>query len=145
MPALIGSRIPRLEDEALLRGRGRFVDDIAIAGVLHAAFVRSPHPHALIRKISAAAASALPGVVAVLALDDLKPVLAQRRMNRRSNSGTPLDKLWPFALADGETSYVGEPVAIVLADDRYAAEDAVAQVEVDYEALASVSDCRAAA
>src|SRR4051794_40158600 len=66
-------------------------------------------------------------------------------MNRRSNSGTPLDKLWPFALADGETSYVGEPVAIVLADNRYVAEDAVALVEVDYEALASVSDCRAAA
>src|SRR5712691_7053695 len=145
MPPLIGSRIPRLEDEALLRGRGRFVDDIAVAGVLHAAFVRSPHPHALIRTISAAAASALPGVVAVLALDDLAPVLAQRRMNRHSNSGTPLGKVWPFALADGETSYVGEPVAIVIAESRYVAEDAAAQVEVDYEALPAVSDCRQAA
>ncbi|HEY4745992.1 MAG TPA: molybdopterin cofactor-binding domain-containing protein, partial [Steroidobacteraceae bacterium] len=145
MPALIGSRIPRVEDEALLRGRGRFVDDVAVSGVLHAAFVRSPHPHALIRKVSTDAAAALPGVHAVLTLDDLQPVLAQRRMNRRSNSGAPLDKLWPFALADRETSYVGEPVAIVLADDRYVAEDAVAQVEVDYEALASVSDCRQAA
>jgi len=124
MPALIGSRIPRVEDEALLRGRGRFVDDVAVSGVLHAAFVRSPHPHALIRKVSIDAAAALPGVHAVLTLDDLQPVLAQRRMNRRSNSGAPLDKLWPFALADRETSYVGEPVAIVLADDRYAAEDA---------------------
>jgi carbon-monoxide dehydrogenase large subunit len=145
MPALIGSRIPRVEDEALLRGRGRFVDDVAVSGVLHAAFVRSPHPHALIRKVSIDAAAALPGVHAVLTLDDLQPVLAQRRMNRRSNSGAPLDKLWPFALADRETSYVGEPVAIVLADDRYVAEDAVAKVEVDYESLASVSDCRAAA
>src|SRR6266545_3324188 len=145
MPALIGLRIPRLEDEALLRGRGRFVDDIAVAGALHAAFVRSAHPHALIRKISATAALALPGVVAVLALDDLKPVLAQRRMMRRSNSGMPLDALWPFALADGEASYVGEPVAIVVAESRYVAEDAAACVEVDYEALPSVSDCRQAA
>src|SRR4051812_40436743 len=113
MPALIGSRIPRLEDEALLRGRGRFVDDVTVTGVLHAAFVRSPHPHALIRKVWADAAAAWPGVPAVLPLDDPHPVRAQRRMNRHSNSGTPLDKLWPFALADGETSYVGEPVAIV--------------------------------
>jgi len=84
MPALIGSRVPRLEDEALLRGRGRFVDDVPVSGVLHAAFVRSPHPHALIRKVSIDVAAALPGVHAVLTLDDLQPVLAQRRMNRRS-------------------------------------------------------------
>src|SRR4029077_20025578 len=104
MPPLIGSRIPRVEDEALLRGCGRFVDDVAVSGVLHAAFVRSPHPPALIRKISVAAAAAVPGVHAVLTLDDLQPVMAQRRMIRRSNSGTPLDKLWPFALADREPS-----------------------------------------
>ncbi len=145
MPALIGSPIPRLEDEALLRGRGRFVDDIAVPGMLQAAFVRSPHPHALIKSIVKDAAAALPGVVAILSLDDLKPVLAQRRMNRRSNSGTPLEKVWPFALADGETSYVGEPVAIVVAQSRYVAEDAAAQVEVDYEVLPAVSDCREAA
>ena len=145
MPALIGSPIPRLEDEALLRGRGRFVDDIAVPGMLQAAFVRSAHPHALIKSIVKDAAAALPGVVAILSLDDLKPVLAQRRMNRRSNSGTPLEKVWPFALADGETSYVGEPVAIVVAQSRYVAEDAAAQVEVDYEVLPAVSDCREAA
>ena len=62
-----------------------------------------------------------------------------------SNSGTPLDRLWSFALADGEVSYVGETVAIVVADDRYAAEDAAAQVEVDYEPLPAVADCRQAA
>ncbi len=145
MPALIGSPIPRLEDEALLRGRGRFVDDIAVPGMLQAAFVRSPHPHALIKSIAKDAAAALPDVVTILSLDDLKPVLAQRRMNRRSNSGTPLEKVWPFALADGETSYVGEPVAIVVAQSRYVAEDAAAQVEVDYEVLPAVSDCREAA
>ena len=144
MPPLIGTRVLRLEDEALLRGRGRFVDDIAVADVLHAAFVRSPHPHALIRGVNKAAALALPGVHAVLTLDDLAPVMTKRRMLRHSNSGTPLDHFWAFALADGETSYVGETVAIVVADDRYVAEDAAALVEVDYELLPAAADCRTA-
>ena len=98
-------------------------------GVWHAAFVRSPHPHALIRGVDKSAALALPGVHAVLTLDDLAPVLVQRRMVRHSNSGMPLDKAWAFALADGEVSYVGEPVAMVVADNRYIAEDAAALVE----------------
>jgi aerobic carbon-monoxide dehydrogenase large subunit len=144
MSSLIGARIARLEDDALLRGRGRFVDDIALAGVLHAAFVRSPHPRALIGSVSKAAALAAPGVHAVLTLDDLAPVMATRRMLRHSNSGTPLDHVWPFALADGETSYVGEAVAIVIADNRYLAEDAAALVEVDYETLPAAADCRKA-
>jgi len=142
---MIGSRLPRLEDHALLTGRGCFVDDIAIADPLHAAFVRSPHPHALIRTVRADAARALPGVFAVLALDDIAPAMAKRRMVRVSNSGTRLDRCWAFALADGEVSYVGEPVALVLATDRYVAEDAVALVEIDYEALPSAGDCRRAA
>src|SRR5262249_54051233 len=91
------------------------------------------------------AARALPGVHAVLTLEDLVPVLAQRRMTRRSNAGTPLDNMWPFALAAGEVSYVGEPVAIVAAASRYLAEDAAARVEVDYDVQPSVSDCRHAA
>src|SRR5215469_18286224 len=144
MPSLIGTRVPRIEDDALLRGRGRFVDDIEPSGVLHAAFVRSPHPHALIRSIGKASALAAPGVHAVLTLDDLAPVMAKRRMLRHSNSGTPLDRYWSFALADGEVSYVGEAIAIVVADNRYVAEDAAAKVAVDYDLLPSVSDCRSA-
>jgi carbon-monoxide dehydrogenase large subunit len=139
---LIGARVPRLEDFSLLTGNARFVDDIPAPGALHAAFVRSPHPHALIRGIDAAAACAMPGVVAVLSLDDLAPVLRQRRMNRTSNSGTKLDQSWPFALANGEVSFVGEPVAIVVADDRYAGEDAAALVAVDYDLLPAALDCR---
>ena len=142
MTSLIGARIPRLEDAPLLTGKGRFIDDIAVPGMLHACFVRSPHPHAAIRNIDGAAALALPGVHAVLTLDDLADVLAQRRMLRYSNSGTPLDRFWPFALADGEASYVGEAVAMVLAQSRYLAEDAAARVAVDYDVLAPVSDCR---
>jgi len=139
---LIGARIPRLEDQALLTGKGRFVDDMVAPGALAAAFVRSPHPHALVRGIDTAAAGALPGVVAVLTLDDLAPVLKQRRMMRTSNSGAKLDQSWPFALADGEVSFVGEPVAIVVAQDRYIAEDAVALVAVDYDIRPAATDCR---
>src|SRR5438105_7914438 len=104
MSSLIGARTLRLEDVPLLRGQGRFVDDIAVPGVLHAAFVRSPHPHAGVRSVGKAAALAMPGVHAVLTLDDLAPVMAKRRMLRHSNSGTPLDHAWPFALADREVS-----------------------------------------
>ena len=139
----IGARVLRLEDQALVTGQGRFVDDIAGAGALAAAFARSPHPHALVRDIELGAARAGPGVIAVLTLDDLGPVMKQRRMNRISNSGTNLAQSWPFALADGEVSFVGEPVAIVIAADRYVAEDAVALIEVDYEVLPAALDCRA--
>jgi carbon-monoxide dehydrogenase large subunit len=142
MSSLIGARIPRLEDHPLLVGKGRYIDDIAVAGVWHAAFVRSPHPHAAIRTIDANAALALPGVQAVLTLDDLAAAMPQRRMLRHSNSGTPLDRYWSFALADGEVSYVGEAVAIVLADSRHVAEDAAALVAVDYDVLPAVADCR---
>jgi carbon-monoxide dehydrogenase large subunit len=143
--SVIGSRHLRLEDRALLRGSGRFVDDIAVPGALHAAFVRSPHPHAAINRIDAQAARALPGVHAVLTLDDLMAVMNHRRMTRVAHSATKLDNCWPFALADGEVSYVGEPVAIVVADTRYIAEDAAGLVEVDYETLPAVADFQKAA
>jgi carbon-monoxide dehydrogenase large subunit len=142
--SIIGSRITRLEDEPLLRGKGRFVDDIKLPGVWHAAFVRSPHPHALIKSIDKDAALAVPGVHAVLTLDDLSGVMVNRRMVRHSNSGMPLDKCWAFALAPGEVSYVGEPVALVIAENRYIAEDAAALVMVDYEPLPFTADVRTA-
>src|SRR4051812_45867280 len=118
---MIGASLPRREDLPLLTGKGRYLDDISLPGMLHAAFVRSPYPHALVRGIDAREALAMPGVHAVYTIDDLMPVLTQRRMLRHSNSGTALDRLWPFALADGEVSYVGEAVAIVVADSRYLA------------------------
>ena len=145
MTSIIGTRIKRLEDEPLLRGRGRFIDDIVVPGILHANFVRSPHPHAVIKGIDASAATAVPGVRAVLTLDDLAAIMVNRRMVRHSNSGVSLDKAWLFALADGEVSYVGEPVAMVLADNRYIAEDATALVAVDYDVLPPVADVRQAA
>jgi carbon-monoxide dehydrogenase large subunit len=141
----IGARVRRLEDHALLTGSARFVDDIVSTGVLSAAFARSPHPHAVIRGVDAIAARAMPGVLAVLTLDDLAPVMKRRRMTRVANSGTRLDQSWPFALADGEVSFVGEPVAVVIAADRYISEDAAALVAVDYDVLPAATDCRNAA
>jgi carbon-monoxide dehydrogenase large subunit len=143
--ASIGERVPRLEDQTLLTGNGRYVDEIVSPGVLHAAFVRSPHAHALIRSVDCSAARQVAGVHAALTIDDLAPALTRRRMSRVSNSGSKLDQSWPFVLADGEVSYVGEPVAIVVADSRYIAEDAAAAVDVEYEVLPAAADCRDAA
>ena len=139
---MIGQSVPRIEDEPLLTGRARFVDDIELPGLLHASFVRSPHAHAAIRAIDVSRAAAAPGIHAVLTLDDIAAAMRQRRMRRHSNSGTALDHVWPFALADKEVSYVGEPVAIVLGANRYVAEDAAALVEVSYDLFEPVVDCR---
>ena len=141
----IGTRFRRLEDAPLLLGGGRFVDDIKVSGALHVAFVRSQHAHAAIVSIDAAAARALPGVYAVLTLDDLMPALAKRRMVRQPAQGSPRPELWPFALSPGEVAFVGEPIALVVADNRYIAEDAAALVDVEYEILAPVIDPRDAA
>jgi carbon-monoxide dehydrogenase large subunit len=140
-----GARVARLEDPALLLGRGRFVDDVKLPGLLHACFVRSPHAHAKIRGLDSRPALAMPGVHAVLAADDMPQPLRS----------TPLPLLLPHpalavprtqhALARGEVCYVGEPVAVVVADTRYLAEDAAAAVIVQYDVLPAVADCRGAA
>src|SRR5690348_2407768 len=142
----IGSRFRRLEDAPLLTGQGRFVDDIRIPGLLHVAFLRSPHAHAAIRSVDTSAARALAGVHAVLMLDDLAPVLQKRRMVREpGQGGKPRESLWPFALASNEVAFAGEPVALIAATSRYVAEDAAALIEMDYDALTPVTDARAAA
>ena len=137
-------RVNRLEDPALLRGEGRYIDDIIRTNMLEAAFVRSPYGHAAVGGIDAASARALPGVHAVLTRDDIKPFL----QNEFLIVGLP-SKLYKQnrnrpALAHREVVHVGEPVAIVIADNRYIAEDATALVDVDYEPLPAISDCRAA-
>ncbi len=139
---LVGQRVPRIEDPALLMGKGRFVDDITLPGLLHVAFVRSPHAHALIRGIDTAAASAMPGVVAVMTPTELQEGLAKLRMPL----GFPTDALprdiTPFVLPPKEVCYVGEAVALVIAASRYVAEDAAGEVVVDYEPLSALVDCR---
>jgi carbon-monoxide dehydrogenase large subunit len=138
----IGGRRPRVEDGALLTGRARYVGDLPIEGVLHAAFVRSMFAHARITHVDPAAALALPGVVAVFTADDLElgPVyfpglaalLASDEYHRRP-------------LARDTARFVGEIVALVVAETPAAADDAVELIVVDYDPLPVVLDPVAAA
>ena len=142
--AYIGRRYPRVEDPALVRGRGRFVDDLHPPGLLEAAFLRSPVAHGLIRSIDTRAARALPGVHAVYTLADLRSVLTADRLPLQFPSNVLPPNISPFILAGQEVSYVGEAVALVVADKRYLAEDALALIELNIEELPAVSDCREA-
>ena len=139
---MIGASIPRIEDPALLRGRGRYLDDIDLPGMLHAAFVRSPHAHAALGAIDTTAALALPGVLAIYTLADLRPHLREIRLKVGLPSPSYKLELDRPVLAAGEVVHVGEPVAIVVATSRYAAEDAEAAVRVDYTPLPAIADCR---
>lgn len=142
MGKVIGKSIKRLEDPALLRGQGRYIDDMSFPGMLEAAFVRSPHGHAEIDEIDVSMALELPGVHAIYTLNDLKPLLRMERLIvGLPSSSYRQDRNRPV-LSAGEVVYVGEPVAIVIADNRYIAEDAAALVFVDYDILPTISDCR---
>ena len=138
----VGARIPRNEDPRLLQGRGCFVDDVQPAGVLHAAIARSPHAHARIVSIDVARARALPGVALVLTAADLGEL----------DQPTPLlipnpaltHPRTPRPLAVDEVRYVGEPVALVVAESRYVAEDALDAIEVTWQPLPAVASLDAA-
>src|SRR5580765_3516965 len=129
----IGRRYPRVEDRALVRGAGRFVDDLRPPGVLEAAFLRSPVAHGLVRSIDTRAARALQGVHAVYTLADLRPILTADRLPLQFPSAVLPPDISPFILAAGEVSYVGEAIALVVADKRYIAEDALTLIETDIE------------
>jgi aerobic carbon-monoxide dehydrogenase large subunit len=140
------ARVPRNEDARLLTGRARFVDDVQVPGMLHVAFVRSDYAHGRLRAIDASAARRRPGVVAIYTAADLGPY------------GTPAPLLVPpppiaglvfhacthLPLAQDKVRYVGEPLAMVVAESRYLAEDAVRDVVVDIEPLDAVVDLEAA-
>ena len=130
---MIGRSVRRLEDPRRLRGEGVYVDDVHLSGMLHATVVRSPHAHARLREIDAAAAREAPGVAAVFTAGDLMDALRPIPIRL-----VPDDRLLhylqhPFA-AD-RVRYVGEPVALVVARSRAAAEDAAERVEVGFEPL----------
>ena len=135
----MGNSVPRKEDAALLAGRATFTDDIRLPGMLHLAILRSPYAHARITSIDTSAASELPGVVGVFTGEDLADEWA---------IGIPCG--WPvtedikmpdhWPLARGEVNHVGEGVAVVVAEDRYKAQDALEHIEVDYEPLPAVVD-----
>src|SRR3954452_16588811 len=126
--------MPRVEDAALLTGRGRYIDDLGVRpGTLHAAMLRSPHAHADIIGIDVAEALAAPGVAAVLTGADIKRLTSSMVVGVKA----PLE-CWP--IATDRVRYVGEPVAIVVARDRYLAEDALDLIEVEYRPLPAIVD-----
>lgn len=132
----------RLEDPPLLRGEGQFLDDIVLPGMLEAAFVRSPHPHAHFGTIDAARARALPGVHAVYTHAEILSVLTTNFIPVDNIAAKFRASTMPVVLAESEVCSVGQVVAIIVADSRYIAEDAAALVEVDYDPRPAVSDCR---
>lgn len=139
-----GARTQRLEDPALLTGRGRFVDDIHLPGMLHAAFLRSPFAHARIGAIDAAAARALPGVHAVYTWRELPEAMRQKRLPLPVPNPAIRHPRTQYPLAVDEVAHVGETVAVIIAESRHLAEDAAALIDVDYEPLPVSADCRAA-
>jgi 2-furoyl-CoA dehydrogenase large subunit len=135
----VGRPLPRLEDEALLRGEGRFIDDLdPVAHARHAAVLRSPYAHARIVRLDPSAALDHPGVVGVLTGKDVA------ELSRPFPAG--IDSPVPqYAAAVELTRYVGEPVAVAVARDRYLAEDALELIGVEYEPLEPVLDAESAA
>jgi aerobic carbon-monoxide dehydrogenase large subunit len=143
----IGKPLRRREDARLLRGRGQFVDDIAPPGTAWCAFVRSPHAHARIRKLSTQAAVAMSGVLRVLTAEDWKRAgLGELTVVHPMpfSDGRPMNGAPRPAFADGKVCHVGDIVAAVIAESRFTAEDAAEAVAVDYEPLPCVGDLRAA-
>lgn len=132
-----GSRVKRVEDARLLTGHGSFVDDVERPGMLHAHFLRSPVARARLLAVDAEEARRLPGVHAVLTASDLEP-LAHPMWYSLSGKDSPDTPRPP--LAQDEVRFVGDPVALIIADDRYVAEDAAELVYVDYDPLDPVVD-----
>ena len=137
-----GQSIKRFEDHRLLTGQSSYVDDMTRPGMLHALIIRSPHGHARIRSIDASAALALPGVAAVITAQDIADVAVLP--TRESADADELNPPRHPALAVDKACYAGQPVAVVLAENIYTAEDAVELVNIDYEILPAVIDPREA-
>jgi len=130
----VGQSVPRVEDDALLSGRGRYGDDIGVRpGTLHAAVLRSPHAHAELLQLEASAALAMPGVRAVLTGEDVQ------RWSQPFVVGVK-QPMKHWALAVDRVRYVGEAVAVVIAESRYLAEDALDAIRVSYRSLPAVID-----
>jgi carbon-monoxide dehydrogenase large subunit len=137
-----GQPLKRFEDPKLVTGRGSYVDDVQLPGMLYAAVLRSPHAHARIRSIDASAARHQPGVVTVLTGADTAGVLndVPTRAMAGDLSVDEMKLVEQPVLARGKVCYVGQPVAIVVARDRYQARDALEGILVDYEPLIPVLD-----
>jgi carbon-monoxide dehydrogenase large subunit len=144
--SFIGKPIPRKEDDRLLAGRGCYADDLSLPGQAHACMVRSPHAHARIKSISTGSARAVPGVISVLtgadaAADGLKPIphkpvtVNPHEVALRNRDGSPFYIPPCAVLPTDKARFVGEAVAMVIAENAMAAKDGADAVEVDYEVL----------
>ncbi len=138
--AMLGTSIKRREDPRLITGQATYVDDIKLPGMLHMAVLRSPYGHARINSINTDAARQYPGVVAVYTAQDLKGVVGNIPIAAPLPGpiSEGLGRRGP--LAEGKVRFYGDPVAVVIADDRYTARDARDLIEVDYEPLPAVVD-----
>ena len=141
---MLGQRVTRKEDDRFITGKGRYVEDIQLPGMAYLGFVRSPHAHARVRSVDPSAALELPGVIAVIRGDEW-PELAAKLPDLAGSVTmvTPyIDTIHlpPHLLLPKTVRYVGEQVAVVVAETPYAAADGVDAVEVDYEALPAVAD-----
>jgi aerobic carbon-monoxide dehydrogenase large subunit len=167
----MGNSVPRKEDPTLLTGHSNFTDDIRLPGMLHMAFLRSPHAHARITSIDVSAAREQPGVEAVFTSGDLADVLGGGARDAEDAPGYAVEESagsetdvsesplrtfcgWPVTedikiphhspLAHDEVNFAGEPVAVVLATDRYKAQDALEFIEVEYEPMGAATDIEGA-
>ena len=143
----IGASVVRKEDKRFITGKGRYVDDIKLPGMTFAHFIRSPHAHAKVKGIDASAALKMPGVVAVL---NGKQIVDDKVGNLicgwaiTSKDGSPMKMgAWP-AMAPETVRFVGQAVAVVIAESKNLARDAAEAVVVDYEELPAVADVHAA-
>ena len=147
MRSVIGDRPKRREDLRFITGRGGYLDDLAFEGLAHAVVLRSPHAHAQIERTDIAAARVAPGVLAVLTAEEARADgLQPLRPSAEANATT--GERFAFApqplLASGKVRYVGEPVALIVAESRGQALDAAEQVVVDYSPLPAVTTAAAA-
>ena len=142
MTRLVGKRVLRNEDMRLLTGRALFVDDVNLPGMLHVAFVRSDHAHARLRQVDVERALKRPGVVAVYTANDLGDYWRRGPLlvSPPPIKGMVFREATQVPLAKDKIRHLGEPIAMVVAESRYIAEDAVGDVVVDFEPLPAVTD-----
>ena len=143
----VGQPVPRKEDPVLLRGEGRYTDDLNLPGQLHAVIVRSRVAHGIFRGIDTASARAMPGVHGVYIAADLKAAGIQPmqvNVTGQNHDGSPLPRPTQWALAEGKVRYVGDPIAIVVAETVQTARDAAEAVIADIDPLPAVTTAREA-
>ena len=131
----IGAPIRRKEDKRFLTGQGQFVDDVTLPNLHHAAILRSPHAHAQVLSIDISSALEAEGVLDVITYKDIEAAVEPKPIPIRMRTYVGIERFLQYPLANDKVRYVGEPVAVVVAKNRYLAEDALDAIVVDYHLL----------